>query len=108
MAIRGEIALPGDKSISHRALMFAALGDGVSRFENLNPGADVNTTKNALINCGVKIEKNHDILYVQGEGLSPFTQPGHVIDCSNSGTTARLMLGLLAAHPIHVQFIGDH
>ena len=107
MAIRGELSLPGDKSISHRALMFAALGEGVSRFENLNPGADVNTTKNALINCGVKIDENHGTLSVLGGGLRPFRQPEHAIDCGNSGTTARLMLGLLAAHSIHVQFIGD-
>jgi len=107
MAIRGEISLPGDKSISHRALMFAALGDGVSRFENMNPGADVHTTKTALINCGVKIEENHGTIHVHGGGLRPFSQPEHAIDCGNSGTTARLILGLLAAHPIHAQFVGD-
>ncbi|MCF7823315.1 MAG: 3-phosphoshikimate 1-carboxyvinyltransferase [Candidatus Marinimicrobia bacterium] len=107
MAIQGEITLPGDKSISHRALMFTALGDGLSRIENLNPGADVSTTKEALRNCGIKIEDKPGAVHVQGGGLRPFKQPEHPLNCGNSGTTARLMMGLLAAHPIHVQFVGD-
>lgn len=107
MALLGEMRLPGDKSISHRALMFTALSDGLSRLENLNPGADVTTTKNTLINCGVHIEEKQDVVHVQGGGLRPFKQPDRGIDCGNSGTTARLMMGLLAAHPIHVQFTGD-
>ncbi len=108
MALVGEIFLPGDKSISHRALMFTALGDGISRLENLNPGADVKTTLQALQNLGIKIEDKHGVIHVQGGGLNPFNQPEHAMNCGNSGTTARLMIGLLAAHPIHVQFTGDH
>ncbi len=108
MALLGEISLPGDKSISHRALMFSALSDGLSRLENLNPGADVATTQHALINCGIDIKEKHDVIHVQGGGLRPFKQPELGLDCGNSGTTARLMMGLLAAHPIHVQFTGDH
>ena len=107
MALLGEIRLPGDKSISHRALMFTALSDGLSRLENLNPGADVTTTKNTLVNCGIRIEEKHDVIHVNGGGLRPFKQPEKGIDCGNSGTTARLMMGLLAAHPIHAQFTGD-
>ncbi|MBT3253734.1 MAG: 3-phosphoshikimate 1-carboxyvinyltransferase [Candidatus Marinimicrobia bacterium] len=107
MALLGEIRLPGDKSISHRALMFTALSDGLSRLENLNPGADVATTQRALINCGIHIEEKHGVIHVQGGGLRPFKQPDLGLDCGNSGTTARLMMGLLAAHPIHVQFTGD-
>lgn len=108
MAIQGEITLPGDKSISHRALMFTALGDDSSRIENLNPGADVRTTKEALVNCGIQIEEKQDVILIQGGGIRPFRQPEHALNCGNSGTTARLMMGLLAAHPIHVQFTGDH
>jgi len=107
MALLGEIKLPGDKSISHRALMFTALSDGLSRLENLNPGADVATTQRALINCGIHIEEKSGVVHVQGGGLRPFKQPELGLDCGNSGTTARLMMGLLAAHPIHVQFTGD-
>ena len=107
MAIQGEMTLPGDKSISHRALMFTALGDGVSRLENLNPGADVLSTQKALINCGIHIEEKPGAVHVQGGGLRPFTQPELAVNCGNSGTTSRLMIGLLAAHPIHVQFTGD-
>ncbi|MEA3287401.1 MAG: 3-phosphoshikimate 1-carboxyvinyltransferase [Candidatus Marinimicrobia bacterium] len=108
MALQGELKLPGDKSISHRALMFSALGDGVSRLENLNPGIDVNTTREALVNCGIQIEEKHGVIHVQGGGQRPFSQPERALNCGNSGTTARLMLGLLAAHPLHVQFTGDH
>jgi len=107
MALLGELRLPGDKSISHRALMFTVLSDGLSRLENLNPGADVATTQQTLINCGVHIEEKNGVVHVQGGGLRPFKQPERGIDCGNSGTTARLMMGLLAAHPIHVQFTGD-
>lgn len=87
--------------------MFTALSDGLSRLENLNPGADVVTTQRALINCGIHIEEKHGVIHVQGGGLRPFKQPDLGLDCGNSGTTARLMMGLLAAHPIHVQFTGD-
>jgi 3-phosphoshikimate 1-carboxyvinyltransferase len=108
MALQGELILPGDKSISHRALMFTALGDGVSRLENLNPGADVNTTRAALSNCGINIETlPGGTVQVQGGGLRPFKQPEHALNCGNSGTTVRLMLGLLAGYPLHVQFTGD-
>lgn len=107
MALLGEIRLPGDKSISHRALMFSALTDGLNRLENVNPGADVSTTQATLINCGIQIEAKSGVLHVQGGGLRPFSQPEHRIDCGNSGTTARLMMGLLAAHPLHAQFVGD-
>lgn len=88
--------------------MFAALGDGLSRLENLNPGADVRTTRDALVNCGIQIEERGGSLHVQGGGLRPFSQPEHALNCGNSGTTARLMMGLLAAHPLHIQFTGDH
>jgi len=107
MGLQGEISLPGDKSISHRALMFSALSDGVCRLQNLNPGADVATTRDALINCGIHIEEKNGVLHVQGGGLRPFSQPELALSCGNSGTTARLMMGLLAAHPLHIQFIGD-
>ncbi|NQV16016.1 3-phosphoshikimate 1-carboxyvinyltransferase [bacterium] len=107
MSVQGEITLPGDKSISHRALMFSALGDGLSRLENLNPGADLKTTQTALSNCGIEITEKKSVVEVQGGGLRPFRQPEHPLYCGNSGTTTRLMLGLLAAHPIHVQFNGD-
>jgi len=87
--------------------MLTALGDGLSRISNLNSGADVETTREVLETCGVQIESKHDHVHVQGGGLSPFKQPEHALNCGNSGTTVRLMMGLLAAHPIHVRFEGD-
>ena len=107
MGLQGEISVPGDKSISHRALMFSALSDGSCRLENLNPGADVISTREALRHCGIHIEARNGVIHLQGGGLRPFKQPDHALNCGNSGTTARLMMGLLAAHPFHIQFMGD-
>lgn len=107
MALRGEIRLPGDKSISHRLLMFAAMTNGACRISGLNNGEDVDRTKVALQHCGIPIETDDDVVTVMGQGARPFEQPVHPIDCGNSGTTVRLMMGLMAGHPLHLQFIGD-
>jgi 3-phosphoshikimate 1-carboxyvinyltransferase len=107
MALRGHISLPGDKSISHRALMLSSLSGGTSRLTNLNTGADVNSTRSVLEACGIHIESNSSEVWITGKGLRPFSQPNIPLHCGNSGTTARLMLGLLAAHPLHLEFTGD-
>ena len=104
MAIRGEISLPGDKSISHRALMFAAIADGESRISNLSTGRDVQTTMSCLKSCGIKFRNDGDSLIVIG---GEFTDPEKPLDCGNSGTTARLLLGLLHMKGINATLIGD-
>lgn len=107
MALRGTVTLPGDKSISHRALMLAALGGDVSRIRGLNTGADVASTRQVLERCGVIIEEIQEEILVHGGGVRPFQQPKMPLDCGNSGTTARLMLGMLAGQPLHAQLTGD-
>ena len=104
MAIKGEIIFPGDKSISHRALMFAALANGESRISNLSTGVDVNSTRNCLEACGIEIGNEGNEVVVNGGKFSDPTRP---LDCGNSGTTTRLLLGLLAGQGINATFVGD-
>ena len=104
MVIRGKIELPGDKSISHRALMFASLAPGESKIENISTGDDIQSTMNCLKVCGIDIHNKNDELIVKGGSLSDPKEP---LNCGNSGTTARLMLGLLAGRRIQAKFTGD-
>ena len=104
MVIRGEIELPGDKSISHRALMFAALAQGESKIENISTGDDIQSTMNCLKACGIDINNKNEGLIVKG---GSFSDPKRPLNCGNSGTTARLMLGLLAGRGLQAKFIGD-
>ena len=104
MAIKGEIIFPGDKSISHRALMFAALANGESRISNLSTGVDVKSTRNCLEACGIEIGNEGNEVVVNGGKFSDPTRP---LDCGNSGTTTRLLLGLLAGQGINATFVGD-
>ena len=102
--IRGEIIFPGDKSISHRALMFASLAEGNSLIYNISSGEDVLSTRNCLESCGVIIRDKEDYLLVKGGGLRSPTKP---LDCGNSGTTVRLLIGLLIGQGIKADFFGD-
>jgi len=104
MSIKGEITFPGDKSISHRSLMLAALAHGTSRISNLSTGADVMSTRKCLEACGIRIQDYGDEVFITG---GKFTDPKLPLDCGNSGTTARLMLGLLAGQGVNATFIGD-
>ncbi|MFZ4585506.1 MAG: 3-phosphoshikimate 1-carboxyvinyltransferase [Acidimicrobiia bacterium] len=105
--LRGEVRLPGDKSISHRALLFAAMAQGESRLRNLGAGADVRSTMTVLRALGVAIEAHGDEVVVSGRGLDGFGEPHEVLDTGNSGTTTRLLLGLLAGRPFHAVLSGD-
>ena len=104
MVIKGTLTFSGDKSISHRALMFSALADGESRISNLSTGADVLSTRKCLEACGVEIQDEGNELVVNGGKLS---DPINYLDCGNSGTTTRLLLGLMAGQGINATFIGD-
>ena len=104
MGIKGQITFPGDKSISHRSLMFASLTDGESRISNLSTGADVQSTRKCLEACGIKIRDDGDEVVVTG---SKFTNPNQPLDCGNSGTSTRLLLGLLAGQGVNATFHGD-
>ncbi len=110
--LRGELRLPGDKSISHRALLFAALAAGESRIERAGDGADVRSTAAALSALGVTIERvSHDgrtVDYrVDSPGADGLTEPTDVIDCGNSGTSLRLLAGMLAGLPMTCILTGD-
>lgn len=104
MAINTTISLPGDKSISHRAVMLASIADGVSRITNLNDGKDVQSTIQALQACGASIEQNGENVVITGRKLS---NPDEPIDCGNSGTSARLLSGLLSSQHLQFSLTGD-
>ena len=107
-ALRGTIQVPGDKSISHRALMFGALAVGRTRVSGLLEGEDVLATAAALRALGAAIERadNGDWI-VDGVGVGGLAEPEDVLDLGNSGTSARLLLGILASHPLTAFLTGD-
>ena len=107
-ALTGVITVPGDKSISHRALMLASQALGTTTITGLLEGEDVIATANALRQCGVPIARAHSGVWtVKGAGIGGLQEPGDVLDMGNAGTAVRLMMGLLAPYPYHVQFTGD-
>ena len=102
------MTVPGDKSISHRALMFSALAVGTSRIEGLLEGEDVLATAAALRAMGATIIRHDNGIWeVSGVGVSGLLQPTQALDMGNSGTSTRLLMGLVASHPITVTFVGD-
>jgi 3-phosphoshikimate 1-carboxyvinyltransferase len=105
--LSGKISVPGDKSISHRALIFSALAVGKSRISGLLEGEDVLATAAALRAMGAKIEKKDDVWTVHGVGVGGLMQPENALDMGNSGTSTRLLMGLIASHGISATFIGD-
>ena len=108
--VSGDVTVPGDKSLSHRALMFSALADGESRLRGLLPGADCRSTAQVLRALGVDVPDlpaDGSEIRVAARGISAWTAPGERLDCGNSGTTARLMMGLLASRPFSATLTGD-
>jgi 3-phosphoshikimate 1-carboxyvinyltransferase len=106
--IRGRLRTPGDKGISHRALLFAALAEGPSRLSDLADGDDVARTRAALEALGVRMTGGGDRpVVVHGAGVDTLREPAGVLDCANSGTTMRLLVGLLAGRPFHAVLVGD-
>jgi len=106
-ALRGTVTVPGDKSISHRALMLSALAEGGSRISGLSEGQDVLNTIRALQALGVGCEKQGKIWTVTGVGGDGFRPPKNPLDFGNSATGARLMMGVLAATSISANITGD-
>ncbi|HEY0737606.1 MAG TPA: 3-phosphoshikimate 1-carboxyvinyltransferase [Herpetosiphonaceae bacterium] len=105
--LRGTIAVPGDKSISHRAVMFNAVAEGNARITNFLTGADCLSTIGCMQALGVKIERSGSDVQVFGRGLRGLQAPGTVLDCGNSGTTIRLLSGLLAGQKFSATLTGD-
>ncbi|WP_430387838.1 3-phosphoshikimate 1-carboxyvinyltransferase [Blastomonas fulva] len=106
--LTGTIRVPGDKSISHRALMLSALCVGQSRISGLLEGEDVLATAAAMCAMGAQIERGADDIWtVHGVGVGGLMQPAQALDMGNSGTSTRLLMGLVASHPITAMFTGD-
>lgn len=106
--LRGTISVPGDKSISHRALMFAGLAVGQSRITGLLEGEDVLATAAAMRQFGADIVRGADGTWtVHGAGVGSLLEPKQALDMGNSGTSTRLLMGLVASHAITATFIGD-
>ena len=105
--LRGELAVPGDKSIAHRAVIFASIARGRSRIFNLSGGDDNSRTVTAFRQMGVNITRDGDALSIAGKGWDSLRQANETIDCGNSGTTIRLMCGLLSGRPYRSVLDGD-
>src|SRR3954471_17608289 len=99
--------MPGDKSISHRAAMIAALADGIARIENYGSAADCAATVSCLQQLGVRIERDDRTLIVHGVGPAGLRAASEPLDCANSGTTMRLLAGILAGQEFQSVLTGD-
>jgi 3-phosphoshikimate 1-carboxyvinyltransferase len=107
MRVRGTVRVPGDKSISHRSLMFAALADGESEISGILQSADVASTAGVLRSLGASIPELDVDMVVRGRGLHSLQAPRNDLDCGNSGTTTRLMAGIVSGFDFAARFIGD-
>jgi len=105
--LRGTMRVPGEKGISHRALLVAALADGRTRLRGLAPGDDVARTAAALEQLGVGVRGGGSECVVRGAGAYGLREPGGVVDCGNSGTTLRMLAGLVAGRPFLTVLTGD-
>lgn len=120
--LSGELRVPGDKSISHRALLISAIGEGGCRIEGLSDSLDVAATRSVLASLGVRISSNSQSqveasklstgdfdwqILVEGRGWNGLRPPSGVLDCANSGTTARSLIGVLAGRPFESSLDGD-
>ena len=105
--VAGELQVPGDKSISHRALICGALAEGTSRIRGILPSADVQSTAGVLRTLGVGIPELSATMEIAGAGRRSLREPARGLDCGNSGTTARLMSGVVAGAGLTARFVGD-
>ncbi|SER13136.1 3-phosphoshikimate 1-carboxyvinyltransferase [Gracilibacillus ureilyticus] len=105
--LRGTITVPGDKSISHRAVMFGSLAKGKTTITNFLAGEDCLSTIEAFEAMGVKITRNNQTVVVESDGIKGLKEPMEPINLGNSGTTARLLMGILSALPYHFTLYGD-
>ena len=105
--LRGELEVPGDKSIAHRAVIMGAVARGETRIENMSRGADNSSTVSAFRRMGVAFRRDGGTLCIEGGGWDGLRAPRETIDCGNSGTTMRLLAGLLAGRPFDAILDGD-
>lgn len=105
--LKGEVTIPGDKSISHRAVMFGSLAEGTTEITNFLQGADCLSTIDCFRKMGIEIDNTSDRIMIHGKGLRGLTAPSEILDVGNSGTTTRLISGILAAQPFTSTLTGD-
>ncbi|MDO4478381.1 MAG: 3-phosphoshikimate 1-carboxyvinyltransferase [Lachnospiraceae bacterium] len=105
--LRGTMTVPGDKSISHRSVMFGALAEGTTRVRHFLSGADCLSTIDCMSRMGISVEKDNEELLIHGKGLHGLTAPTETLDAGNSGTTTRLLSGILAGQRFSSRITGD-
>jgi 3-phosphoshikimate 1-carboxyvinyltransferase len=107
-ALNGIINVPSDKSISHRSIMFGAIAEGTTTIKNFLRGDDCLSTLKAFQDLGVKIEDDGTVITVHGNGFSGLQPAVKALNVGNSGTTIRLIMGILAGRPFTTKLFGDH
>ena len=105
--LRGEVTVPGDKSVSHRSVMFGSIAKGTTEIHNFLQGADCLSTISCFRKMGIAIDNKGDTVLVHGQGMHGLRKPEGILDCGNSGTTTRLISGILAAQDFTVTLTGD-
>ena len=105
--LKGSISVPGDKSISHRCVMFGSIAEGTTEIRNFLEGADCLATIRCFRTLGIDIEEDKDTVLVHGKGLHGLSAPSDILDVGNSGTTTRLLSGILAGQPFESKISGD-
>ena len=105
--IRGEVTIPGDKSISHRAVMFGSLAEGATEVTGFLRGADCLSTIDCFRRLGISIEDKHERILIHGKGLHGLSAPAQILDAGNSGTTTRLISGILSGQAFETTLTGD-
>ena len=105
--LKGEVTVPGDKSVSHRAVMFGSIAKGLTEITNFLQGADCLSTISCFGKLGIEIENGPDKILIHGKGLHGLTAPDSVLDAGNSGTTTRLISGILAPQSFTATLTGD-
>ncbi|HKM05236.1 MAG TPA: 3-phosphoshikimate 1-carboxyvinyltransferase [Lachnospiraceae bacterium] len=106
-SLKGEIFVPGDKSISHRAIMFGSLANGLTEITNFLQGSDCLSTIHCFRSMGIQIENTTDKIYIHGKGLHGLSKPTTILDAGNSGTTTRLISGILSGQTFDCTLTGD-
>lgn len=106
-SLHGEVTIPGDKSISHRSVMFGSIASGITEVTNFLEGADCLSTISCFKKMGIDIERNADSVVIHGKGLHGLSAPSEILDVGNSGTTTRLISGILAGQSFSSTLNGD-
>jgi 3-phosphoshikimate 1-carboxyvinyltransferase len=106
-SVSGSVLIPGDKSVSHRYAMLASIAEGVTKIQNYSTGADCQSTLGCMRALGIQIDKTENEVHVHGKGLHGLSAPSDTLDAGNSGSTIRMLSGILAAQPFVSRIAGD-